>query len=133
MDILIFIKRLYINFIYALPDSLVSYILRISILLILSITLLSLSWRMPHRSIFLQFFIFFLAISLALHIPLERVFELSAWQRSFLFTTSFLCMVFLPSRLPFLLVPRVGTQIKLEKFILIVIWGLFLLQLILAR
>ena len=134
MDILILIKNFWITFICSLPDNLTSCVLRMATLLALALIFLSLSWRMPQRSVFLQLFVFFMVINLAMCIPIQNFIEqLQEWQRTFCITTAFLCMIFIPNFLPFLLNPIFGNQIKIKKFLLFSIWGLFLLQLILAR
>ena len=133
MDILILLKNQWISFVAGLPEGVVSYILRMALLLSLSIIILTLSWHTPWRSVFLQAFIFFVVISLSMCIPVQTILELQDRQFVFIITTAFLCMIFIPNFLPFLLTPRFGNQIKIKKILLISIWGLFLVQLILAR
>ena len=133
MNILILLKNQWINFITSLPEAVVSYILHMALLLSLSIITLTLSWHSPWRSEFLQIFMFFVIISLSLCIPIQSILELQEEQFVFILTTAFLCMIFIPNLLPFLLTPIFGNQIKLKKFLLISVWGLFLVQLILAR
>lgn len=133
MDILILIKDQWISFVTGLPTGVVSYILRMALLLSLSVVILTLSWYSPRRSVFLQMFIFFSVISLTMCISVQKILELEEGQFVFIVTTSFLLMIFIPNFLPFLLHPRFGTQIKIRKLLLVSIWGLFLVQLFLAR
>ena len=133
MDILILLKNLWINFISGLPEGVVSYILRMALLLSLSIIILTLSWHTPRRSVFLQTFMFFVVISLSMCIPVQTILELPEGQFVFIITTAFLCTIFIPNFLPFLLTPIFGNQVKIKKILLISIWGLFLVQLFLAR
>ena len=133
MDILILIKDQWISFVVGLSEGVISYILRMALLLSLSIITLTLSWYSPRRSVVLQMFIFFFVICLTLCISVQNVLELEEGQFVFGVTTSFLLMIFIPNFLPFLLHPRFGTQIKIRKLLLISIWGLFLVQLFIAR
>ena len=133
MDILILLKNQWINFIISLPESVVSYLLRMALLLTLAIIILTLSWNSPWRSEFFQTFMFFVIISLSLCVSIQKILELQEGQFVFILTTAFLCLIFIPSFLPFLLTPIFGNQIKIKKILLISIWGLFLAQLILAR
>ncbi|MCK5491506.1 MAG: hypothetical protein KAJ14_00145 [Candidatus Omnitrophica bacterium] len=133
MDILILLKNQWINFIISLPESVVSYILRMALLLTLATIILTFSWYAPWRSVFFQLFMLFVVISLSMCIPVQKILELQEWQFVFIITTAFLCMIFIPNFLPFLLTPKVGNQIKIKKILLISVWGLFLAQLILAR
>ena len=133
MDVLILLKNQWIDFISGLPESVVSYILRMALLLIIAIIILTLSWHTPWRSVFLQMFMFFVVISLSMCISVQRILELQEWQSIFIITTAFLCMIFIPNFLPFLLTPKFGNQVRMKKILLVSIWGLFLAQLILAR
>jgi len=59
--------------------------------------------------------------------------DISEGWLAFIITISLFAMVFIPNFLPFLLTPRFGDQIKVKKILLIIIWGLFLTQLIIGR
>ena len=133
MDILILIKDQWISFVVNLPEGVISFVLRMGLLLSLSIIILTLAWYSPRRSVFLQTFMFFVVISLTMCISVQKILELEEGQFVFIVTTAFLCMIFIPNFLPFLLHPRFGTQIKIRKLVLASIWGLFLVQLFLAR
>ena len=133
MNILILLKNQWINFITSLPEAVVSYILHMALLLSLSIITLTISWHSPWRSVFLQTLLFFVVISLTMCIPVQTILEIQEGQFVFIVTTAFLCMIFIPNFLPFLLNPIFGNQVKIKKFLLMIIWGLFLVQLFLAR
>lgn len=133
MNVLVLLQNQWIDFITGLPECIVGYILRISLLLTLAIIILTFSWHTRWRSVFLQMVMFFVVISVSLCIPVQKVFELQNGQFVFIVTTCFLIMIFTPNCLPFLLTPKFGNQIKIKKILLVSVWGLFLVQLILAR
>lgn len=133
MDILIVLKNFWINFICGLPEPLQSYILHMGLLLALEVTILSLTWLLPWRSVFLQAFAAFIILSIALYVPMGKMLELSEGWLAFVVTISLFAMIFVPNILPFLLTPRFGNQIKVKKILLIIIWGLFLVQILIGR
>ena len=103
MDILILIKDQWISFVVNLPEGVISFVLRMGLLLSLSIIILTLAWYSPRRSVFLQTFMFFVVISLTMCISVQKILELEEGQFVFIVTTAFLCMIFIPNFLPFLL------------------------------
>ena len=115
MDVLILLKNQWINFITGLPEGVVSYILRVALLLSIAVIILTLSWHTPWRSVFLQMFMFFVTISLSMCIPIQLILEVQEGQFVFIITTAFLCMIFIPNFLPFLLTPKFGNQVKIKK------------------
>ena len=132
MDILIRLRDFYINFVCSLPEGITSYVLRISILLILSVGLLGIVWDrfVENRSIFLQVCLAFLIIVVSMYFPVEIFRESGKEYLAFSVAAGLLCMIFLPGQLPRYLAPRLGTQMRLNKIIRNIIWGLFILQLI---
>ena len=133
MDILITLRDFWIDFIWGLPEPLLRYILRMGLLLTLASILLSLTWLLPWRSVISQTFVAFIVISFTVYIPIEKALEFSEGWFVFLITTGLLAMISLANLLPFLLTPRFGNQIKIKKILLIIIWGLFLVQLMIGR
>ena len=132
MDILIRLRDLYINFVCSLPEGITSYVLRISILLLLAVGLLGIVWNrfVESRSVFLQVCLAFLLIVVSMYFPVEIFKESSREYLAFSFAAGILCMIFLPGQLPRYLAPRFGNQIRLKKIIRNIVWGLFILQLI---
>lgn len=131
MDILIRLRDLYINSVYALPEGFTSFILRMGILLALTIGLLMLTWhKLPWCSVFSQVCVAFIAIVASLYIPMSIFREVGKEFFAFSVGVGLLCMIFLPGWLPFYLTPRLGNQIRLKKIIRYIIWSLFILQLV---
>lgn len=133
MDLLVSLRDFWINFIWGLPEPLQGYMLRMGLLLALEVTILSLTWLLPYRSVFLQAFATFIILSIALYVPMEKIMDFSEGWLAFIVTTALFAMVFVPNFLPFLLTPRFGNQIKIKKILLIIIWGLFLVQIFIGR
>lgn len=134
MDILIKLRDFYINLVYSLPEGLTSFILRMGVLLILSLSLLSTVWIrfFKHRAVFLQVCLAFLTIVASLYFPVNMFREPGKEYLAFSVAIGLLCIIFLPGYLPAYLTPRLGSQIRLKKVIRNIIWGLFILQLILG-
>jgi len=131
VDILIRLRDLYINSVYALPEGFTSFILRMGILLALTIGLLMLTWhKLPWCSVFSQACVAFIAVVASLYIPMSIFREVGRGFFAFSVGVGLLCMIFLPGWLPFYLTPRLGNQIRLKKVIRYIIWGFFILQLI---
>ena len=132
MDILIRLRDLYINFVCSLPEGITSYVLRISILLLLAGGLLGIVWDryFENRSVFLQACLAFLIIVISMYFPVEIFRESSREYLAFSVAAGILCMIFLPGQLPRYLAPRLGNQMRLKKIIRNIVWGLFILQLI---
>ena len=116
-----------------MPEPLQGYILHMGLLLALEVAILSLTWKLPCRSVALQAFAAFIILSIALYVPMGKMLDISEGWLAFIITISLFAMVFIPNFLPFLLTPRFGDQIKVKKILLIIIWGLFLTQLIIGR
>lgn len=131
MDVLIRLRDLYINSVYALPEGFTSFILRMGILLALAIGLLMLTWhKLPWCSVFSQTCMAFVAVVSSLYIPISLFREMGKESFAFSVGIGLLCMVFLPGWLPFYLTPKLGNQLRLKKIIRCVVWGLFVLQLV---
>ncbi len=132
MDILVLIRDFIIDSIYNLPVGIISVILRLGFLLVISTVLLYFSWLyLPWRTVFSQASVAFLAIVISLYVPFERVRENGKEFLTFFIFLAILCMVYLPSKIPFWLTPQLGTQIRLKRIIPYVIWGILTLQTIL--
>ena len=129
MDILVSLRDFFINFIYGLPVGLSSVILRLGFFLLLSSACLYASWMyLPYRTVFSQTFVLVLTFVISLYVHVEN---LRGGSREFfvLFVVmAFLCMIFLPGKLPFWLTPRLGTQLRLGRIIKAAIWGILILQ-----
>lgn len=133
MDILIQLRDFTINFIYGLPENITAFILRMGVLLtISSVSLFAALERLPWRNVFAQVCVAFLAIVISLYIPVNEVRRLGKESLAFMVILGFLCMLFLPDWLPSRLAPRLGNQMKLRGIIKNIMWGLFILQLILG-
>ncbi len=132
MDILIRLRDFYINFVYSLPEGITSYVLRTGILLLLSVGLLGIVWDrfFENRSVFLQVCLAFLIIVISLYFPVGMFRDSGKEYLAFSVAAGILCMIFLPGQLPRYLAPRLGNQMRLKKIIRNIIWGLFVLQLI---
>jgi hypothetical protein len=101
------------------------------VLLALSIGLLMLAWhKLSWSSVFSQTCVAFIAVVISLYIPISFFREMGKEAFGFCVGIGLLCMIFLPNWLPFCLTPMYGNQQKLKKVIQYVIWGLFVLQLI---
>ena len=129
MDILVRLRDFYIDFVYSLPEGITSYILRAGILLILAVGILDMVWNryFEKRTVFLQVCLAFLVIVISLYFPVEIFRESGKGYLAFFIAIAILCMIFLPDKLPVLLAPRLGNQIRLKKIIRNIIWGLFIL------
>ena len=133
MDLLIKTRDFYINFIYTLPESLTSFVLRMSLLLALTTAFLALAWLyFPWRNTFSQICVAFGSIIASLYIPVERFRESGKGALTFMVTIAFLCLIFLPNWFPFWMTPKYGNQQRIKKITRFVIWGLFVLQLIMG-
>lgn len=131
MDILMILRDLIIRLICALPASIVSFVLRLGVLLFLSTIFLSLGWMyLPSRSVFSQTCVAFLAFIIALYVRVERIQVVGGGIMAFAFLLSVLFMVFLPRQICFWLTPRIGNQLRLCRIIRRIICGLIILQLI---
>jgi hypothetical protein len=133
MDILIHLRDFWINLINDMPNNLSCFILRMGFLLILSSGLLYWAWTyLPWRSVFSQTCVVFIALVITLYIPVGKFRGGGRGFLAFMVTIAFICMVFLPTWLPFWLTPRLGNQLRLRKIILCIVWGLFLIQFLTA-
>ena len=133
MDILVKIKDAFIIFVSILPQGWVSFILRIGIMLILGLIFLVLAWLyLPWRSIFSQTCVAFIVFVISLHIPVEEFREAGKGFLAFVTSLSLLAIIFLPGWIPFWITPKMGNQLRLKKILRYVIWGLFVIQLIIG-
>lgn len=134
MDLLLRIKDGLIIFISSwLNQNISFFIIRMGLMLSITYGLLSLMLiYSPVRTIFFQVCAAFLGVIIALNIPLAAFRETSRGGFALIVTFFFLCMVFLPTWLPAYLVPIYGHQLRLRKILRYIIWGLFLLQIIIG-
>ena len=133
MDILIMIRDFTINFIYGLPGNITDFVLRMGFLLIISALALCIALKkLPLREVFIQLCVAFLSIVISLYLPVNEIRHLGKETLAFMVIISFLCMLFLPEKLPSYLTPMLGNQIRLKGVIKNIMWGLFILQLILG-
>jgi len=130
MDILIRLRDFWISFISWLSPSIVSFIIRIGLTLLVTNFLLTLAWLRLYRSVFTQICVALIGVMIGLYIPTEAFRGASPGSLAFSVTLFFLCIIFLPNLLPSLLVPRYGDQLKLKRIIKRAIWILFILQII---
>lgn len=131
MDILVRLKDFWVNIVAGLPPCLASYILRMGLLLVMTGVFLMLSWRyLPFRSTFSQVLVTLATITIALHLPVQSFLKIGKGGLAFSITLAFLCLVFIPNFIPFFLTPKLGNQVRIRKTIVVIVWGLFILQLI---
>ena len=133
MDILVMIRDFIINFIYGLPVNITDFVLRMGFLLIISALALYIALeKLPWREVLIQLCVVFLSIVISLYVPVNEIRNLGKETLAFTVIISFLCMLFLPEKLPSYLTPMLGNQIRLKGIIKNIMWGLFILQLILG-
>jgi hypothetical protein len=133
MDILVMLRDFTVNFIYGLPANITAFILRIGLLLVIAAAALFATLeKLPWRNVFTQVCVAFLAIVVSLAIPVNDIREFGKETLAFMVVLSLLCMLFLPNWLPAYLTPKLGNQLKLKGIIKNIMWGLFILQLILG-
>lgn len=133
MDILATLRDFTINSIYGLPENITAFILRMGVLLaITALSLFAALERLPWKNVFTQACVLFLATVISLYIPVNEIRNLGKESLAFMVILSFLCMLFMPNWLPSYLTPRLGNQMKLKGIIKNIMWGLFILQLILG-
>jgi hypothetical protein len=133
MDILVMIRDFTINFIYGLPGNITDFVLRMGFLLIISALALYIALeKLPWREAFIQLCVAFFSIVISLYLPVNEIRNLGKETLAFTVIISFLCMLFLPEKLPSYLTPMLGNQIRLKGIIKNIMWGLFILQLILG-
>lgn len=133
MDLLVNSKDLWINFIFWLKPSITFFIIRMGLMLAITYGLLSLMLiYSPARTIFFQVCVAFLGIIISLNIRLDAFRQTSNGSFALLVTFLFLCMIFLPNWLSAYLVPIYGHQQKLRKILRYLVWGLFILQILIG-
>jgi len=133
MDLLVSLKDIWINFILWLKPSITFFIIRMGLMLAITYGLLSLMLiYSPARTVFFQVCAAFLGIIISLNIHLDAFRQTSNGSFALLVTFLFLCMIFLPNWLPAYLVPVYGHQQKLRKVLRYIVWGLFILQILLG-
>ena len=133
MDILVMLRDFTVNFIYGLPENITAFVLRMGALLVIAaIALFTTLERLPWRNVFTQVCVAFLAIVVSLYIPVNEIRGLGKETLTFMVFLSLFCMLFLPNWLPSHLTPRLGNQLKFKGIIKNIMWGLFILQLILG-
>ena len=133
MDILVMIRDFTINSIYGLPENITDFVLRMGFLLIISAAALyTVLEKLPWKEVLIQLCAAFLSIVISLYIPVNEIRNLGKETLAFMVVISFFCMLFLPEKLPYYLTPMFGNQIRLKGIIKNIMWGLFILQLILG-
>jgi hypothetical protein len=133
VDILVVLRDLTINFIYGLPENITAFVLRMGALLVIAALALFITLeRLPWRNVFTQVCVAFLAIVISLCVPVNEIRGFGKEALAFMVFLSLFCMLFLPNWLPAYLTPRLGNQLKLKGAINNIMWGLFILQLILG-
>jgi hypothetical protein len=127
------IRDFTINFIYGLPGNITDFVLRMGFLLIISaLALCIVLKKLPWKEVLVQICVAFLSIVISLYLPVNEIRNLGKETLAFTVIISFLCMLFLPEKLPSYLTPMFGNQIRLKGIIKNIMWGLFILQLILG-
>jgi len=133
MDLLIRLRILFVDVVYMLPESLTCLILRIGLLLTLVASALFFAWQyLPWRTVFTQTCVAFITFVISLYVPVSEFRQGGKEFLAFIVSLAFLCMIFLPNWLPFWLTPKLGNQQKLKKILRRVIWGMFILQIIIG-
>jgi hypothetical protein len=133
MDILINLKDLWINFILWLKPGICFFIIRMGLMLAITYGLLTLMLVYSSaRTVFFQVLATFLGIIIAVNINLEPFRETTQGGFALVVTFFFLCMVFLPGWLPAYLVPIYGHQQRLRKILRYIVWGLFIIQILIG-
>lgn len=131
MDILVMLRDFTINFIYGLPENITAFILRMGVLLaITTLSVLITINKLPWKEVFAQLCVAFFAVVISLYIPVNEIRNFGKETLTLMVLLSFFCMLFLPNRLPSYLTPMFGNQIRLKGIIKNIMWGLFILQLI---
>lgn len=133
MDILVMLRDFTVNFIYSLPENITAFVLRMGALLVIAaLALIATLERLPWRNVFTQVCVAFLAIVISLYIPISEIRSVGKGTLALMVFLSLFCMLFLPNWLPSYLTPKLGNQLKLKGIIKNIVWGLFILQLILG-
>jgi len=133
MDILVILRDFTINFIYSLPENITAFVLRMGALLVIAaLSLIATLERLPWRNVFTQVCVAFLSIVISLYIPINEIRAAGKGTLALMVFLSLFCMFFLPNWLPSYLTPKLGNQLKLRGIIKNIMWGLFILQLILG-
>lgn len=133
MDLLVRLRDFWISFISWLSPSIISFIIRIGLMLLATYILLTLVWLRLYRSVFTQTCVAVIGGIIALYIPTDAFRDMGRGGLAFMVTFFLLCMIFLPNLIPSLLVPRYGDQLWLKRIIKRVIWILFILQVIFCK
>lgn len=119
-----------INFLWNLPLNLKTLVLRLGLWSISVCSCLWFGW-VEIRNSAVQVFIAFIVTYLLFTVRLAGfVGRISKWPFALLFGLCLLCMIFLPSRISFLLAPRYGNQLIVKRVLYVVIVILSVIQLI---
>lgn len=133
MDLLAGLRDTSVTFVTNLPDAITFFIARMACLLIITTGFLTLSWSwLPRPTVFAQLWVAFLGIVFALNIRIEDLRRLGDGPFTVFVCMGLLTMFFLPGWIPFWLVPRYGTQLRLRRVLYWIVWGLFALQVIIG-
>lgn len=115
----------YVNYVDSFSEGSITFILRLSLLLVLQQILTAYSFYKGSRGIATQFLLVIVGLFLAFLFPLSPVYhDIGPLFKTFLITISLLAIVSVPATLPFFLVPYHGLQQNIRKlfygFIIIV-------------
>lgn len=130
MDIIKIAFERITNFLWGLPLNLKTLIIRLGLWSISVWGSLWFGW-VKIRNSAVQVFIAFIVTYLFFSIRLSGfVGKIGKWPFALLFGLCLLCMIFLPSRISFLLAPKYGNQLIVKRVLYITIAILSLIQLI---
>jgi len=130
MDIIKIAFEQITNFLWGLPVDLKTLIIRLGLWSIFVWGSLWFGWVKIRNSavqVFITFFVTYLFFSIHLS---GFVGKIGKWLFALLFGLCLLCMIFLPSRISFLLAPKYGNQLIVKRVLYITIAILSLIQLI---
>lgn len=132
MDILVSLKDLWINFIFWLKPGISLFVIRMGLMLAIIFALLNLTLTyIPARTVFVQVCAACLGIIISVNLSLDSLRN-SGGSFVLIFTFCFLILIFLPGWLPAYIVPVYGHQLRLRKIIKYIVWGLFILQILIG-
>ncbi len=133
MDIILQFKEWLVEYVGDLDFRITAYILRTGFILVFSSSVLFFTFMHGLRSIFFQFLWMIITIATSFdEYPFNLMFRLRGEQLTIAVMISFMCMIFLPRMLGFLLVPKLGYQLLLTKLFHFLIWSLFIIQILIV-
>lgn len=135
MDLLYEIIDSVRDFISDLNINIHIFVIRMGLWLALTNTALAYVWQYikDTSSHIIQVCIMFATLIIMYILDVEEMLDMMTSDINvILFIFFFLCMVFIPSILPFWTTPKYGHQKILRRILYISVWGLFFIQLIIA-